>query len=162
MQNKSLLLTATLAASLLLGGCAGTPVFDTAQVATALTPDKALAAPQDTIGKRVLWGGTIVDTRNLQDATQIEVLTYPLNSSFRPQLDRPALARVLIRQNGFLEPQTYAEGRKITVLGTLQKIASGRIGEADYQYPVVEADKIKLWSENDNKTRFYFGFGLRL
>jgi outer membrane lipoprotein len=162
MQNQSLLLSAALGLSLLLTGCAGTPVFDTAQVATSLTPDKALAAPQKSLGKRVLWGGTIVDTRNLPNVTQIEVLAYPLDSSFRPRLNRQAIMRVLVQQAGFLEPQVYAKGRKITVLGTLQKIASGRIGEADYEYPVVAADKIKLWSESENKTRFSLGIGLRL
>ncbi len=160
MQYKSLFLM--LGLSLLLAGCAGTPLFDTTQVEQSLTPDKALAVPEASLGKRVIWGGTIVDTRNLKEVTQIEMLAYPLNSSFRPQLDRPAIARVLIRQAGFLEPETYSEGRKISVLGTLEKISSGRIGEADYQYPVVAAEKIKLWSTQDNKTRFYFGIGLRL
>ncbi len=162
MQNQSLLLIATLGLSLLLSSCAGTPVFDTTQVEQTLTPEKALAAPQASVGKRVLWGGTIVDTRNLKEVTQIELLVYPLNSSFRPQLDRQAQGRVLIRQAGFLEPETYAEGRKITVLGRLEKISSGRIGEADYQYPVVAAEQIKLWTNQQAKTQFSFGIGLRL
>jgi len=161
MQNKSLFLIVALSLSV-LAGCAGTPLFDTAQVDMDLTPDLALAAPEKNLGKRVLWGGTIIDTRNLADSTQIEVLSYPLNSSFRPQFERKAQARILIIQPGFLEPESYGEGRKITVLGTLQKITSGRIGDAEYRYPVVAADKIKLWTARDNKTRFSFGIGIRL
>jgi len=103
-----------------------------------------------------------MDTRNLKDATQIEVLTYPLNSLFRPQLDRPAGARILVRQPGFLEPANYARGRKITLLGTLSKVTPGRIGEADYRYPVVLAEQLKLWSNTDTRTRFSFGLGIRL
>ncbi len=103
-----------------------------------------------------------MDTRNLKDATQIEVLTYTLNSLFRPQLDRPAGARILVRQPGFLEPANYARGRKITLLGTLSNVTPGRIGEADYRYPVVPAEQLRLWSYTDTRTRFSFGLGIRL
>ncbi len=162
MQNKSLYLTLFLLLFGLLAGCAGTPAFDSAQVALDLSPQKALALPDESIGKRVIWGGTIVSIHNLRDVTEIEVLTYPLDRSFKPRLDQPAMARILIEQPGFLEPATYARGRKISVLGTLKKITRGRIGDADYRYPVVAADQIRLWRNRESRTRFSFGLGIRL
>jgi len=63
---------------LLLASCASAPKFDTSQVDQSLTPQAVIDEPAASQGKTVLWGGTILDTRNLQDSTQIELLASPI------------------------------------------------------------------------------------
>lgn len=149
---------------LMLAGCASTPKFDITQVDQSLTPQAVIAEPLESRGKFVLWGGTILDTRNLEDSTQIELLAYPLNSSQRPIQASKPLGRFIIRQAGFLEPATYAQGRLLTVLGSVGDSQLGKVGEASYSYPVILADKLQLWSPESegSKSTFHFGIGIGL
>jgi outer membrane lipoprotein len=131
---------------LLLTACASAPSFNTLNVDPLLTPQKVTANPQPATGKSVQWGGTIVSTANLQNSTQIEVLAYPLDSDGRPKTDATAQGRFILERSGYLEPASYAAGRQVTVVGTLSGTRTGRVGEADYVYPVVAAKQLHLWS----------------
>jgi len=145
----------------LLLGCASTPEFDTSQVDSALTPQAVIAEPQLSRGKIALWGGTILDTRNLKEMTQVEILAYPLSSSYRPQLDKKPLGRFIIQQQGYLEPTSYAQGRLLTVMGKVTETQSGKVGESTYTYPVISATQLYLWTQaDDSNTSVHFGLGI--
>ena len=144
--------------------CAGTPVFDTSAVVKSLTPQSVIAEPADSRGKTALWGGTILDTRNLKDSTRIEVLAYPLDSSQRPVLGSKPLGRFIIQQQGYLEPATFSQGRLLSVIGSVGESQSGKIGDSAYIYPVINAQELHLWSpvSGQSRTGFSFGIGIRL
>jgi outer membrane lipoprotein len=148
----------------LLEGCASTPVFDSSEVVKSLTPQSVIAEPVDSRGKTALWGGTILDTRNLKDSTRIEVLAYPLDSSQRPVLGSKPLGRFIIQQQGYLEPATYSQGRLISVIGSVGKSQSGNVGDSAYTYPVLNTEQLHLWSPESGQSRtgFSFGIGIRL
>ena len=132
--------------------------------AQALTPQSVIAEPSLSRGKIALWGGTILDTPNLKNSTQIEVLAYPLNAYHRPMQGSQPLGRFIITQKGYLEATNYAQGRLLTVLGSVSKNQSGKVGKSSYTYPVINAQQLHLWSLNDdqNNTSFHFGLGIRL
>jgi len=154
----------TLALFSMLMGCSTTPEFKDAKVDQALTPQSVITEPDLSLNKIALWGGTILDTRNLEDSTQIEVLGYPLDSSHRPLLEKKPLGRFIILHSGYLEPATYSQGARLTVLGSIGVSQKGKIGEKLYIYPVVKAQQLHLWSANDERsnTRFHIGIGIRL
>jgi outer membrane lipoprotein len=147
----------------LLTACASAPSFNTIDVDPLLTPQKVTANPQPATGKIVQWGGTIVSTSNLQNSTQIEVLAYPLDSDGRPKTDGTAQGRFILEQSGYLEPASYAAGRQVTVVGAVSGTRTGRVGEADYVYPLVTARQLHLWSPErgfgGNSTIFGIGVG---
>jgi len=147
-----------------LQGCSTTPEFKTAAVDKSLTPQSVIADPGNSMGKIALWGGTILDTRNLKENTQIEVLAYPLDSSNRPLLEDKPLGRFIILHAGYLEPINYSQGKLVTVLGNISESQKGNIGEKQYTYPVIAAQQLHLWSPNDTRsnTRFNFGIGISL
>jgi outer membrane lipoprotein len=148
---------------LILGGCASGPAFDTTRVDKSITPRSAVAELAANTGKTVLWGGVILSTANLENTTRIEVLAYPLDSSQMPLRDRDPLGRFMLERRGFLEPASYTEGRMVTVTGTLVRTQQGKVGGSDYTYPVVEADKLYLWSkdsEYNNRSNVHFGIGV--
>ena len=148
----------------LLSSCASTPDFDTTKVNRSLTPQGAVAEPAINLGKLALWGGTILDTSNLTEATRLEVLAYPLDTSHRPLLEGKPLGRFIIMSPGYLEPTTYAPGRLVTVLGKVVESQTGQIGESTYTYAVINSDQLHLWSldSGNKKTSFHFGLGVRL
>jgi outer membrane lipoprotein len=146
---------------LLLSACAAAPVFDTAGIDQTITPEQAQKnSSRD--GARILWGGIILATENLNDSTRIEVMAYPLDSSQSPDIDEPLQGRFMLVEQGFLEPLTYAEGRRVTVTGTLQGHHSGKVGDSDYDYPLVRSEQLKLWPEDQPvRTFFHIGIGLQ-
>lgn len=147
-----------------LTSCASTPDFDITQVDQSLTPKSVISEAEINRGKTVLWGGTILDTRNLKDATNIEVLAYPLDTSQRPLLESKPLGRFIIVHQGYLEPASYAQGRVLTVLGKVSGSRSGNVGESTYIFAVISSEQLYLWSPDSgrNQTRFHLGVGIGL
>ncbi len=145
-----------------LGACA-TPALDTSGVDTSTTPLRVASDLESTRGRKVLWGGVIVATKNHKDQTEIEVLAYPTNRSGKPNLDTAPSQRFLALNNGYLEPADYAQGRLLTVVGTVKERREGKVGEARYVYPGVRADQIHLWpKEGAPRTdpQIHFGIGV--
>ncbi len=149
---------------LLLSACASTPEFDTSRVDPTLTPRAAVTELPANRGKTVLWGGVILHTANLAKLTRLEVLAYPLDGDRRPRRDRDPLGRFLIERQGFLEPATYAEGRLLTVVGTLSGSEDGKVGGSAYVYPVIEAGQLHLWPKDSDydrgRSNVHFGIGV--
>lgn len=144
----------------LLMGCASTPVFDTTEVNTELSPKTVLEAPAENLGRTALWGGTILDIQNLKDSTHIEILAYPLDSAQRPNLDNTPIGRFIVRYQDFLDPASYSQGQSISVLGKVAKNQDATIGESSYLYPVIDAKQVQLWSEKKKKNQGNFSFGI--
>lgn len=145
-----------------LSGCALGPQFDTRQVDSTLTPANAIARGAAATGAEVLWGGVIVQSTNLREATQLEVLGYPLDDVQRPDRDDAAQGRFLVLRAGYLESVDFAPGRMVTVIGRLAQPRSGQIGAARYTYPVVEARGLHLWPEAGARSEpsVHFGIGV--
>ena len=146
---------------LLLSGCARSPTYERYGADGTLTPKSVAASPQMAAGKQVLWGGVIMQTVNLKDRTQIEVLAYPLDSDSRPQRDREPLGRFILERAGYLEPASYAEGRLITGVGRVTGTRAGQIGAKIYDYPVVSARQLYLWPVDRGRrgSSVHFGIG---
>lgn len=110
----------------------------------------------------VHWGGRIVRVENLSDRTLVEVLSYPLDSDGVPQTDQAPGGRFMIEKPGFLEPHEYAPNRLIEVRGQLSGFRNGQVGDAEYRYPLVMAERLILRAEEASAAespRFRFGFG---
>lgn len=148
--------------ALLLTACATTPEFDTSGIDMKTTPQQAVAQQEALKGSRQLWGGVIIASTSLQEATQFEILAYPLDDDQKPDTTQTPQGRFLARQDGYLETTTYSQGRLLTVTGTLQQSYSGRIGEADYTYPVLKIEQFFLWPRRGEagETQFHFGIGV--
>jgi len=146
----------------LLGACATSPEFNTQKVDFSLTPISVTAEQQSSIGKQIIWGGVILTTKNLSTSTQMELLAYPLDSHHMPQKDKKPLGRFIIRHSGYLEATLYAQGRILTVVGDIRKIEQGKVGESEYNYPVIDSQQLHLWSsDNDRiKTSLHIGIGV--
>jgi outer membrane lipoprotein len=148
----------------LLAGCAGTAPFDRDRYDDALTPNDIARSPNALPGHRALWGGLIIAVRNLENSSELEVLSYPLDGRQRPDPNRPPQGRFLAVAEGYLEIADYAEGRMVTIAGTVTGTRGGKIGESEYTYPVIETrpELIHLWPTGRPETepRLNFGIGV--
>jgi outer membrane lipoprotein len=130
----------------LLSGCASGPDKLAYQPESQLVPyAQALTAPTQYQSQPVRWSGLIVQTRVLAGSSEIEIVYLPLKSNGQPQQQETSPGRFMASVHGLLDPELYAKGRSITVLGHLGRSVEGKIGEQVYRFPLVVVDAHTLW-----------------
>ena len=161
MKKSSHLIFLFFSAAVLLA-CSTSAKFASNDIDLSITPQRVVTESSTLKNVQVLWGGVIISSLNLQDATQFEILAYPLTSEQRPDINKPPVGRFLAIQEGYLETQDYAQGRLMTVRGMLQDERSKRAGESDYIYPVLKIEQLHLWKKQlqRNEAQFHFGIGV--
>jgi outer membrane lipoprotein len=147
-----------------LAGCATGALFDRDRYDDALTPVDIARSPHPPGGHQALWGGLVIAARNLENTSELEILSYPLDGRQRPDTSRPPQGRFLTVVDGYLETADYAEGRMVTVAGPVIGTREGKVGESGYTYPVIETtpELLHLWPSGRPETepRLNFGIGV--
>lgn len=136
----------------LLSGCATVP-SPLAGDYPDFMPDQS--TPRS-VGARVRWGGTIVDTRPGREDTCIEILARELDRSMRPKATDIAHGRFLACRDGFKDPAVFFSGREITVIGRISGFTAAKIGEFEYRYPRVDTDVFYLWAARPDVIYHYY------
>ncbi|MFK8083963.1 MAG: Slp family lipoprotein [Granulosicoccus sp.] len=96
----------------------------------------------------VRWGGTIARVQNLPDQiTSLEIVSRPLSRAGRPRHIDKTSGRFIALVTDFLDPEIYRAGRDITVVGTLTGRQTGKVGESDYVFPVVNSTRYFFWKK---------------
>ncbi len=114
---------------------------------------------QNAIGQTVRWGGTIIETINNKDSAQVIILGYPLDSQARPSTYRQNSTRRFIANfKHFIEPGDYSEKREITIIGQLAGIEQNKVGDFNYEYPVVTVEKHALWEKQTYGYNSYYDY----
>ena len=110
-----------------------------------------LLAPEQTssrdIGREVRWGGVILDALPDADQTCFEILSRELDRSMRPRNEDLTQGRFIACRSGFLDPEVFAKGREITLTGAVTALDRRKVGDFDYQYPVLATRFITMWPE---------------
>jgi len=154
-----------LATSLALAGCASSPLELDGRAVSGTGPAHVLE-DSGHIGDTVVWGGEILEVRNLEDHTELVVASYPLDRADRPRLKRNAGVRFVLEHPGFLEPAAFRPGRFVSVLGRVEGLDERRVGDYPYKHPVMSAEDLYLWPadtrEWDRGPRFGVGIGISL
>jgi len=134
---------------LIFGGCVHAISRQKRELALqGLTPESILRDFDAYQGKLVLMGGEIIETRNLENETLIEVLQRPLSrNTDQPLKDKDADGRFFARYPTFQDPYIFSQGREITVAGIVTGKRSSKIGEREYTYVVLENRETHLWPE---------------
>lgn len=158
--------TLLVAALLLIAGCSAAPSreADAARTDLARTdlPPHHVATLASTPHERVRWGGMIVEVRNRETSSEIEVLAYPLDRKHRPLLKAPTEGRFIAVMPGYVERYDWPQGRFVTLHGTITGTREGLIDEKLYVYPVLTAEGSHLWPAGyqNRGPRFSFGIGI--
>lgn len=153
-------------AVLFVSACSSVPEKLAYQPESALIDyPQALAEPAVYLGKPVRWSGLIVQTQVQKTDSDIEVVYLPLKANGQPVQQEDSPGRFIIRVHGLLDPELYAKGRSISVVGELTASIEGHIGQQSYRYPVVQAKEHLLWPKvKEVEVRYvrdpFDGFGL--
>ena len=120
-----------------------------------ITFNRLLKTPEEFIGKRVLYGGAIVETRVLPEGTEIEVVQKKIDFSGYPEAGDESGGRFIFFKKGFLEPEIYSKGRGVTGVGNFTGTRMGKVGERPYEFPIIELDELKLHEDIERNPYFY-------
>lgn len=132
--------------AILVGGCATAfPDSVMRTVDTGITADQLATHPDALKGARVIVGGDILSIQPRPGVTEIELLTRRLRGDDSPEHTDRSPGRALFHTPEFLDPAVYAPGRRITVVGEVTGVEERKIGEVPYRYPVITAERIRLW-----------------
>ncbi|MFY9270114.1 MAG: Slp family lipoprotein [Candidatus Manganitrophaceae bacterium] len=128
-----------------------------------LTFEEVKENPEAHLGRLILIGGEIIETRNFEDKTEIEVLQKPLGSDRAPIPIDESGGRFILIHPTFLDPVVFKSGRRITVVGVVQGKRMERIGQAEGVVPVLGDEHIYLWPsgryQKEPSINIGFGFG---
>ncbi|MEO5573874.1 MAG: Slp family lipoprotein [Gammaproteobacteria bacterium] len=140
---------------LALPACATSPFnkLGLEQVDRSITYARAVQNPDAVLARQVVFGGSIIATRNLADYTEVTVLAYPLDNTDRPNTSTSPLGRFLLVHPGYLEGVQYAPGRLLSARGVLAGVQVQALEQNTYTYPVLEARELHLWSSQDYAPR---------
>jgi outer membrane lipoprotein len=151
MSRLSISFAAYLLLFFFLGGFTGcTPAISKQVREEAGEPvpfEALLMRTDDYKGRVVIIGGYILETLNEPDGSWLTVLQSPLDSQNRPESSDLSKGRFLVWSKEFLDPVVYSKERRITVGGQVIGSQERKLGSLTYQYPVIEAKEIHLWSK---------------
>ena len=87
----------------------------------------------------------MISATALKNQTKVEVLNQTVAYfSAKPMIDSHSNGRFIAYLNGFVDPENLKD-QYITVAGVLSGKEPGKIDQADYSYPVVQAHQYRLW-----------------
>jgi outer membrane lipoprotein len=156
--------------SLFFAGCGSKVIpeeFDE-KIDKKVTFEEVKRDPESFRGKRILVGGEIIETRNLQGKTEIEILQKPLGRDRGPLPVDESEGRFVLVHPSFLDPSVFRSGRRVTAVGVVEGSRSQKIGETELVYPILENEHIHLWPVGSGQRTeptigiglgFGFGFG---
>ena len=153
------------AALLMLAACAPAPIYKTSTSAVTAAPFQVAQSPEKFSSNDVVWGGRIVQVKVFADHSEIEMLAYPLDSSQRPKANDSGNGRFIAVMPGYVKPLDYPTGALMTVNGKLSGSRAGKVGEADYVFPLVGVAQSHVWTADEmskgrNNVRFGVGLGV--
>ncbi len=146
----------------LLGGCPTSEIPAPVLENTEKVAFPQLAQnPSAYEGRRIVLGGEVIHAKRLADRTEIEVLALPLNSTDEPTWNRAASqGRFLAYQTkDFLDPAILPPGTRVTIVGEGKAALRKRMDEAEYTYPVIESDYLKIWPVRTLDGSYPYGYG---
>lgn len=111
---------------------------------TSLKPDSTTEKDLQT---PVRWGGVLLETRPEADFTCFEILAKQLERSMRPKVSDQAGGRFIACKPGFYDPEIFEKGREVTLTGKIIYMDTRKVGEYDYNFPVVDIEFMSLWPE---------------
>ena len=133
---------------LLLSGCAHVLSDQALQaVDPAAEFAQVKADPEAWRGSTLVLGGRIIEVKNEQEGSTLEILRYTLDRFGQPISVDEAGGRFLVRTGGFLDPEVYETGRLVTLAGTAEGSETRPVDGVDYVYPVFRLGEIRLLRE---------------
>ncbi|QGX91360.1 Slp family lipoprotein [Tatumella sp. TA1] len=105
---------------------------------------RVMSAPQLYVGQESRFGGKVVRVTNRDNTTRIELMVQPLDEGARPILGAASLGRLYADVPSFIDPAELTN-QYLTVLGNIQRVEPGKIGQQNYNFLVIAVTGYQRW-----------------
>ncbi len=140
---------AAIVMSMVLAGCAGTPVVPPElkdKVDWTVSFLQVKASPQSYRGRVIVVGGMVLSAKPLKERTRIEVLQLPLDGEQEPMGPlTDSQGRFLVFHKEFIDPATIPFGTRLTVVAEVVGSETLKLDEIEYVYPTLESKSLTVW-----------------
>ncbi len=144
---------------LLLSACAGLPPSIANAPATEVSYQQVSLDANSFKDVPVRWGGVIIDVDNEEHDSMLQIVSYPLDYTGRPQVNRTGEGRFVVKSSEFLDPAVYAKDKEITIAGVITGDTELTVGKRIIRVPLLNATAIYLWPKLTNYNYYspYYG-----
>jgi outer membrane lipoprotein len=121
--------------------------------------------PESYRDRFLLLGGAIAAVRGLTGGgSDLEMVQFPTDRVGRITATNTSDGRFIARDVIFRDPAIYRAGRLMTLVGKVEGVQKGHLGDVDYSYPVLTVIELHLWPEDErpgaSPVRFGIGIGV--
>lgn len=152
--GKCFLFSYSMASVLLLSITSCAPVISKQvreQVRQDITFMEVLNDPERYKGQMVIFSGVIIETKNTQEGTLLQVLQRPIGFRGKPKDTDETEGRFLALDRRYLDANVFTKGRSVTIAGEIQEKRTLPLGEREYSYPLIYVKEIYLWPVVEKK-----------
>lgn len=129
-----------------------------------ITFEQLHSNPDSYAGRHVLLGGAIAAARIADGGGELEIVHLPTDQRGRVTDTQRSAGRFIATDEIFRDPAIFQQGRLVTVVGQVVGSRVGRIGEADYRFPLIRVEELHLWPAREppeaGGVRFGIGLGI--
>ena len=111
----------------------------------------------------MVWGGKIIDVRNLTETTEVEVVAYPLDGAQRPDQNAPTLGTFHRRDSGLRRTVRLSRRPFRDVARTHRRHARDAASTSTMSsFPLVADATVHMWPVNFpyEQPRVHFSLGV--
>jgi outer membrane lipoprotein len=149
-----------LAIAILLSGCAHAISQELReQTDKELTAEMLFKDPVAYKGQTVILGGIIINTRNTDKGSFVEVLQTPLDSRGRPEDTDFSYGRFIFFNKEYIDAAIFSKGKAVTVGGKIAGKTIRPLGDINYTYPLIHAQEVHLFGPK-RSLPVYFSIGV--
>lgn len=141
--------------SVFLSACSSLPVAIKTPPEQDVQLKQVASHVTEYIGKRVRWGGQVVDVDNNDTHSTLHIVQFPLNSFGRPIVTKSSQGRFLGQSSQFFDPTVYKKGTLITVAGSIDSEAVRKVDEKSLTLPVITITESHIWSNRQRYDNYY-------
>lgn len=145
-----------------LTGCAAQPAFERPPATSAPSPYAVAETPERYADAPVVWGGMILDVKNFETYSEIEILAFPLDAQQQPLVRLTDEGRFIAIAPGYVEGEDFAPGRYVSLIGTITGGREGVLRNGPHYWPEVALERIRIWPRDfgHRQRRFSLGVGV--
>lgn len=118
--------------------------------------------PERYNGRHLLLGGTIVDVRNRNNGSELELVQLKTDESGEIIDTASSGGRFLALSSSFLDPAIYRPGLLVSLVGEVSGKRIMILDEVNYTYPMLIISEIHIWKPEELRAppTFHFGVGV--
>lgn len=131
------------------------------QIRDQVRPDITFASvhndPESYKGQMIVLSGVIVETENIKEGTQLQILQCPAGFRGKPKNVDETSGRFLALDSRYLDVSVFSKGRSVTIAGEIVGKKVLPLGQIEYHYPLISVKEIYLWPvEKTHPSRYYY------